>query len=261
MPSRSMPPWPSRKKKSRRSDLKTLPALCAEAGLDVSRLPRHVAIIMDGNGRWAEAKGLPRLAGHKAGVDTVREMVKACSELKVQALTLYSFSTENWSRPDSEVSDLMGLLSFALRRETLELAKNNVRLEAIGRLDGLPEGVRAELARARDRLKGNTGLRLNLALNYGSRQEIADAVNKLLAQGRTSLGVEDISGALYTAGLPDPDLVIRTSGEMRLSNFLLWQSAYAELYVTPVLWPDFQREHLVAALAEFQRRERRFGGR
>jgi len=220
-----------------------------------------VAIIMDGNGRWAKAKGLPRLAGHKAGVETVREMVKAASALNIPVLTLYSFSTENWNRPQDEVSDLMGLLSFALRRETLELDKNNVRLSAIGRLEGLPKSLRAELARSIERLKGNTGLCLNLALNYGARQEILDAVNALLASGKRSIGEEDFSGALYTAGLPEPDLVIRTSGEMRLSNFLLWQVAYAELYVTPVLWPDFKRADLHAALAEFQRRDRRFGGR
>ena len=240
--------------------MKTSPFL-TPAGREVSRLPRHIAIIMDGNGRWAEAKGLPRLAGHKAGVETVREMVKACSELHIPVLTLFSFSTENWQRPRDEVSDLMRLLAFALRRETRELDRNNVRLSAIGRLEALPKPVRSEIERACARLKDNTGLLLNLALNYGSRQELVDAVNSLLKSGRKSLTEDDISGALYTAGLPDPDLVIRTSGEMRVSNFLLWQIAYAELYVTPVLWPDFKREHLAAALDDFQRRERRFGGR
>jgi len=229
--------------------------------LDPSRLPRHLAIIMDGNGRWAKAKGLPRLAGHKAGVETVREMVKACSDLKIPVLTLYAFSTENWARPKAEVADLMGLLAFALKRETLELAENNVRLCAIGRLEGLPRNARAELDRSIARLQGNTGLVLNIALNYGARQELVDAVNRLLAAGRAPVTEEDVSRALYTAGLPDPDLLIRTSGEMRVSNFLLWQIAYAELYVTPVLWPDFTRRHLAAALADFQGRERRFGGR
>ncbi|MCX5793981.1 MAG: isoprenyl transferase [Elusimicrobia bacterium] len=229
------------------------------SSLDRSRLPRHLAIIMDGNGRWAKAKGLPRLAGHKAGVDTVREMVKACSELKIPILTLYAFSTENWARPQDEVTDLMGLLAFALRREADMLHKNDVRLSAIGHLEGLPQSVRSELERAIERLKDNTGLHLNLALNYGARQEIVDAVNRLIAEGRKSISAEELSGALYTAGIPDPDLVIRTSGEMRVSNFMLWQIAYSELYVTPVFWPDFSREHLYAALAEYQRRERRFG--
>jgi undecaprenyl diphosphate synthase len=216
---------------------------------------------MDGNGRWAKAKGLPRLAGHKAGVESVRGMVKECSRLGIPVLTLYSFSTENWQRPKDEVSDLMRLLAFALRREVLELDKNNVCLAAIGRLDGLPKPVRDELARATEKLSKNTGLRLNLALNYGSRQELVDAVNSLLACGRRDVTEADISNSLYTAGLPDPDLVIRTSGEMRLSNFLLWQSAYAELYVTPVLWPDFDAAQLAAALRDYAGRERRFGGR
>ena len=231
----------------------------SSASLDRCRLPRHLAIIMDGNGRWAQAKGLPRLAGHKAGVEPVREMVKACSELKIPVLTLYAFSTENWARPQDEVTDLMGLLSFALRREAEMLHKNHVRLSAIGHLEGLPQSVRTELERTIERLKDNTGLRLNLALNYGARQEIVDAVNRLIAEGRKSISAEELSGALYTAGLPDPDLVIRTSGEMRVSNFLLWQIAYSELYVTPVFWPDFSREHLYAALADYQSRQRRFG--
>ncbi len=229
--------------------------------LDTCRLPRHLAIIMDGNGRWAKAKGLPRLAGHKAGVDAVHRVVKGCSDRGIQVLTLYSFSTENWQRPAEEVSDLMGLFSFALRREFQEMDKNNVRLRASGRLKDLPGPLQKELARAVEDLKGNTGLILNLALNYGSRQEIVDAANALIASGKQSVTEDDISGALYTAGLPDPDLLIRTSGEMRVSNFLLWQIAYAELYVTPVLWPDFGREHLDAALADYQGRERRFGGR
>jgi undecaprenyl diphosphate synthase len=217
---------------------------------------------MDGNGRWAQARGLPRLAGHKAGVDSVREAVRSCGELGVKYLTLYSFSTENWLRPKAEVDELMKLLSWALRRETLELDENKVRLRAIGRLDGLPKSVHRELLASIERLDGNTGLTLTLALNYGSRQEVTDAVNALIKAGKTTLTEEDISKALYTgaAGVPDPDLVIRTSGEMRLSNYLMWQSAYAELYVTPVFWPDFRRPHLEEALAEYAKRERRFGG-
>ncbi len=223
-------------------------------------VPHHVAVIMDGNGRWAAARGLPRIAGHKAGVESVRQIVRAAGELGVQALTLYSFSTENWLRPADEVGELMKLLSWALGRETLELHENRVRLGAIGRLEALPAAVRAELAKSIERLKGNTGLRLTLALNYGGRQEIVDAANLALAAGAKTLDEDAIGRGLYTADLPELDLLIRTSGEMRLSNFLLWQAAYAELHVTPVLWPDFRKEHLVAALDDFARRDRRFGG-
>ncbi|HEX4046765.1 MAG TPA: isoprenyl transferase [Elusimicrobiota bacterium] len=228
--------------------------------LDPARVPRHVAVIMDGNGRWAAARGLPRIAGHKAGVDSVRAIVRAAGELGVEALTLYSFSTENWLRPAEEVGELMKLLSWALNKETLDLDKNNVRLGAIGRLEALPKAVQAELAKAIDRLKDNTGLKLTLALNYGGRQEIVDAVNKALAAGEKIIDEDAIGRGLYTAGLPELDLMIRTSGEMRISNFLLWQAAYAELYVTPVLWPDFRKEHLAAALEDYQSRDRRFGG-
>ena len=224
------------------------------------KLPRHVAVIMDGNGRWAAQRGLPRIAGHKAGVDSVRAIVRAAGELGIQALTLYSFSTENWLRPAEEVGELMKLLSWALNKETLELDKNNVRLSAIGRLDALPAAVRQELSKAIERLKDNTGLKLCLALNYGGRQEIADAANAALAAGANKLDEQTIGRHLYTGHLPELDLVIRTSGEMRISNFLLWQAAYAELHVTPVLWPDFRKEHLVAALEDFTSRDRRFGG-
>ena len=228
--------------------------------VDASRLPKHVAVIMDGNGRWAKARHLPRIAGHRAGVESVRDAVRNCSKLGIPYLTLYSFSTENWSRPQDEVSDLMKLLALALKKEALELERNNVRLRAIGRLEALPSAVREELERSTAKLAKNTGLTLTLALNYGSRQELVDAVNGLIKAGASSVTEADIARALYTGGLPDPDLVIRTSGEMRVSNFLLWQIAYAELYVTPVLWPDFRREHLLEAVAEFGRRERRFGG-
>jgi undecaprenyl diphosphate synthase len=221
---------------------------------------RHVAVIMDGNGRWAAARGLPRIAGHKAGVESVRHIVRSAGELGIEALTLYSFSTENWLRPAEEVGELMKLLSWALNRETLDLDKNNVRLSAIGRLDALPVNVRDELNKAIDRLKDNTGLHLVLALNYGGRQEIVDAANMALAAGAKTVDEAAIAKNLYTSGLPELDLVIRTSGEMRISNFLLWQAAYAELYVTPVLWPDFRKEHLVAALEDFKKRDRRFGG-
>ncbi len=215
---------------------------------------------MDGNGRWARSRGLPRLAGHKAGVESVRDIVKSCSDLKIPYLTLYSFSTENWLRPKQEVSQLMSLLGYALKRETLDLEKHNVRLRAIGRIEELPAAVRDALKHALKRLGGNTGLTLTLALNYGSRQELVDAANALLHSGVKKAAEADLAACLYTAGMPDPDLVIRTSGEMRLSNFLLWQLAYAELYVTDVYWPDFRKPHLLKALAEFSRRQRRFGG-
>lgn len=228
--------------------------------LDPARLPKHIAIIMDGNGRWAKNRSLPRIAGHKVGVDSVREAVRTCAELGVKVLTLYAFSTENWLRPADEVSELMKLLSWVLRSEVEELNKNGVRLRISGRVEALPKSVQEEIARACDRLKDNGGLILNLALNYGSRQEIVDAVNLALKDGIESIDEAAISRCLYTAGLPDPDLVIRTSGEMRVSNFLLWQIAYAELYVTPVLWPDFRRKDLIDAVLEFQKRERRFGG-
>ena len=232
----------------------------ADSPLDPKRLPRHVAIIMDGNGRWAKQRGLPRVAGHKAGVESVRAATRAAGELGIEMLTLYSFSTENWLRPKEEVSELMRLLGWALRGETAELDKNNVRLMASGRIAGLPDSVQKELASSIKKLSKNTGLILNLALNYGSRAEIVDAVNALLKEGVTEVSEELLSARLYTAGLPDPDLVIRTSGEMRISNFLLWQAAYAEFYVTPAFWPDFRKPDLVAAIREYQGRSRRFGG-
>ena len=228
--------------------------------LDPARIPRHVAVIMDGNGRWAKAKGLPRAAGHKAGVTSVQEIVRAADDFGIKALTLYSFSTENWLRPTEEVGDLMKILSWALRKEVAEMARKNVRLGAIGRLDALPQNVRRELDLTIDKLKDNTGLRLTLALNYGGRQEIVDAANKALASGAKTVDEESIGRHLYTADLPELDLVIRTSGEMRISNFLLWQAAYAEIYVTPVFWPDFRKAHLEAALEDFAKRDRRFGG-
>ncbi len=215
---------------------------------------------MDGNGRWAKARGLPRIAGHKAGVDSVREIVRAAGELGIEALTLYSFSTENWLRPADEVGELMKLLSWALKMEALELDRNGVRLGAIGRLDALPLTVLKELNSTIEKLKDNRGLRLTLALNYGGRQEIVDAANKAMALGAKTIDEDAVNAALYTAGLPELDLMIRTSGEMRLSNFMLWQAAYAEIYVTPVLWPDFRKANLVAALEDFAGRDRRFGG-
>jgi len=228
-------------------------------------VPRHVAVIMDGNGRWATERGLPRVKGHEAGADTVRAIVRACGERGVEALTLYSFSTENWGRPGDEVDALMALLARFLVDERDELMHNQVRLRGIGELDRLPDTVRQLLAEATRLTADNEGLLLTLALSYGSRAEITDAVRRIareVARGELdpeSIDPQTITEHLYTAGVPDPDLLIRTSGEMRLSNFLLWQLAYAEIYVTDVYWPDFREPHLDEALAVFRGRQRRFG--
>ena len=228
--------------------------------LDPARLPLHVAIIMDGNGRWAKKRSLPRIAGHKVGMDSVRAVVKGCDQLGVRFLTLYAFSNENWRRPRAEVTFLMKLLEIYLRAEVEELHANNVIIESMGRITELPSSAQKELKKAQEKTSGNTGLTLTLALNYGGRQEIIDAVNALPASKRRGKIIEaDIAGSLYSPHVPDPDLVIRTSGEMRLSNFLLWQAAYAELYVTPVYWPDFRKPQLKKALLDYQKRERRFG--
>jgi undecaprenyl diphosphate synthase len=232
---------------------------------DPSRLPRHVAIIMDGNGRWARKRALPRVAGHKVGLESVRAMVKACSEWGIPYLTLYAFSSENWRRPKAEVAFLMKLLQIYLRQELAELHENQVRLNAIGRLDQLPSAARKELERSIKQTAGNQGLTLTLALNYGGQQDIVDAAKKALAlakAGKLKPGQLDearFAALLATQGLPEVDLVIRTSGELRLSNFLLWQTAYAEVYFTATLWPDFRKPQLLEALNDFARRERRFG--
>ncbi len=235
--------------------------------LDPLRMPQHVAIIMDGNGRWAERRRLPRVAGHKAGIGPVRSTVEACARLGVKALTLYAFSVENWKRPRHEVETLWRLLRYYLRQELPELQKNDIRLQAIGRLEALPEPVRAELDAAVEATANNRGLLVNLAINYGGRAEIVDAVNAVLEMARlegslAALRMDEdlIATNLYTAACPDPDLLIRTSGEMRISNFLLWQIAYAELYVTETLWPDFTRTDLLEAVVAYQKRERRYGG-
>jgi undecaprenyl diphosphate synthase len=228
-------------------------------------LPRHVAIIMDGNGRWAKARGVPRLMGHRAGRESVREVVRGCAGLGIEVLTLYTFSVENWQRPAREVSALMTILRQTLKAERRELRENNVRLQVVGRAQELPAAVRDEIARTQDYLSKCDGMLLNLALSYSGRAEIVDAVRRLVADARTHridpARVDDelFASYLYTAGLPDPDLLIRTSGEMRISNFLLWQLAYTELWITDTLWPDFRRRHLYEAIAGYQRRERRFG--
>jgi undecaprenyl diphosphate synthase len=235
--------------------------------LDPARLPEHIAIIMDGNGRWANRRSLPRVAGHKAGIGPVRATVENCARLGIKVLTLYAFSVENWKRPRAEVETLWRLLRFYLRRELPELQKNDIRLEAIGRLDELPAQVRNELEAAVEATSLNRGLLVNLAINYGGRAELVDAVNAILDEARrdgtlSGLRIDErmISENLYTSRTPDPDLLIRTSGEMRLSNFLLWQIAYSELYITETLWPDFGRTDLLKAILDFQKRDRRFGG-
>ncbi|MBV9210900.1 MAG: isoprenyl transferase [Acidobacteria bacterium] len=230
------------------------------------RLPRHVAIIMDGNGRWAAQRGQPRIAGHRAGVEAVRAAVDTGARLGLGALTLYAFSTENWKRPRLEVDALMRMLRRYLRLELDEIDQQNIRFQAIGRIEGLSETVRREITRATERTRGNTGMVLSVALNYGGRAEIVDAcraaVKTLLAEGKRAedLTEEEIARHLYTNGLPELDLLVRTSGELRISNFLLWQTAYSEIHVTQTLWPDFRRVHLLEAIIDFQRRDRRFGG-
>lgn len=230
--------------------------------LDPGRVPRHIAVIMDGNGRWAKQRHMPRIAGHKAGVDSVRDVVESCARLGIEALTLYAFSTENWRRPTLEVQALWQLLRLYLRSELSTLQENNVRLMAIGRIEDLPEAVQAELRHVTRMTESNSGLQLNLALNYSGRTELVDAVRGIVQSGVPADAIDEelIERHLYTSGLPEPDLLIRTSGEMRVSNFLLWQIAYSELVVSSTLWPDFRCRHLLEALLEYQRRERRFGG-
>jgi len=229
------------------------------------KIPRHIAIIMDGNGRWAKNRALPRIMGHRYGMESVREVVTACRELGVEVLTLFAFSAENWRRPRREIRALMNLLKKYIRSEIDKLHRNNIRVHFIGDLEKIPEDVRPFLDEAVSKTASNTGMVLNLALSYGGRQEIVRAATQIAAAAtRGELLPEDITEAyfakhLFTAGQPDPDLLIRTSGEQRISNFLLWQIAYAELYVTKVLWPDFRRKHLHQALLDYQKRKRRFG--
>ena len=228
-------------------------------------MPRHVAIIMDGNGRWASARGLPRTAGHRAGVERVREAVRTAAEAEIDYLTLFAFSSENWNRPKDEVSDLMGILRFFIRRDLAELHRENVCVKVIGCRETIPSDIQALLDEAEDRTRNNTGITLVIAFNYGARNELTRAVRLLAAAVMSgevdpaSLSEEALSSYLDTAGIPDPDLVIRTSGEQRLSNFLLWQAAYSEFVFMPCLWPDFDRNAFYQALAEYGRRDRRFG--
>ena len=240
--------------------------------IDPARLPAHIAIIMDGNGRWAQRRRMPRVAGHTAGVPAVRETVETCAQLGLRALTLYAFSVENWKRPRAEVETLWKLLRKYLVSELDLMHRHDIRFTAIGRLHDLPDFVQDELDSVIRSTASHRGLQLNLALNYGGRAEIVDAVAALVAEvlkaeadngprkRKVTIDEAAISARLYTAGMPDPDLLIRTSGEMRVSNFLLWQIAYAELYVTDVLWPDFNRAELLRAILDYQKRDRRFGG-
>ncbi len=230
--------------------------------VNFDQLPQHVAIIMDGNGRWAAQRHLPRVEGHRAGIDSVRDIVESSARIGVSVLTLYAFSVENWKRPASEVSTLMMLLKRYLRLELNTLLRNNIRFNVIGRPDELAPDVRRELEAGQMKTAGCSGMLFNIALNYGGRAEIVDALKRAVAEGLTADEIDEkrVSDLLYTAGQPDPDLLIRTSGEMRVSNFLLWQIAYAEIWVTETLWPDFRKRHLLEAILAFQKRERRYGG-
>lgn len=230
--------------------------------LDFSRLPRHVAVIMDGNGRWAKNRKLPRMEGHRAGAKSVREVVETCARLGIEYLTLYAFSKENWKRPKKEVATLWRLLEDYLKKEDKVLVKNKFRLKVIGQIEAIPASVRRELERVEKLTKNNTRLTIVLALNYGGRDEIVDAVKKIVHDRNfdlDTLNEKKFSQYLYTINVPDPDLLIRTSGELRVSNFLLWQIAYAEIWITQEFWPDFRKKHLLQALVDYQKRERRFG--
>jgi len=237
-----------------------------DQNIDPSKLPHHVAIIMDGNGRWAKRQGLDRIQGHKKGAESVREIVRTAREIGIEYLTLYAFSEENWKRPGYEIEALMMLLKRYLKSELQEMLENGIRFNTIGNIHRLPQDVQKLLRETKERTSKNSDMVLTLALSYGGRQEICEAMRniaKRVAAGDidpSDIDVEVISGFLYTASLPDPDLLIRTSGEMRVSNFLLWQIAYTELYITPIMWPDFKKEQFIEAILEYQRRERRFGG-
>jgi len=225
------------------------------------KIPAHIAIIMDGNGRWAAAHGLPRLEGHRAGTENLRQIIKGCAEIGVEHLTLYAFSTENWRRPKAEVNGLLTILATCLDKEVDELCAEGVRLHHIGRLEAMPEPVRKKVEHSMEVTCGNTRLALHLAWNYGGRDEIVHAIQRIIEDKIPPEAVNEqiVDKYLFTCGTPDPDLIIRTSGEMRISNFLIWQSAYAEWYVTPTLWPDFSREELYKAIESYGQRERRFG--
>jgi undecaprenyl diphosphate synthase len=235
-------------------------ALARQVNFD--RLPAHVAVIMDGNGRWAAQRHLPRVEGHRAGIDSVRDVVEGSARLGIKVLTLYAFSVENWKRPATEVSTLMMLLKRYLRSELNTLLRNNIKFRVVGRMEDLAPDVQRELRDAEERTASNSGMQFNIALNYGGRAEIVEAARRMLIEGLPPGQLDETRFAsyLYTAGQPDPDLLIRTSGEMRVSNFLLWQIAYAEIWVTDTLWPDFRQGHLLEAIVAYQKRDRRYGG-
>jgi undecaprenyl diphosphate synthase len=235
------------------------------AEIDTERLPQHIAFIMDGNGRWAKMRGKPRIFGHRAGADSVRAIIDTCARLEIKAVTLYAFSTENWKRPADEVSGLMSMLKRYLRSELKEVDKNNIRFQAIGNIAGLAKDIQDEIARAAEKTSANTGMTMSVALNYGGRAEIVEACRRAAqdaidrGDSPQSITEQDIERRLYTHGLPEVDLLVRTSGEYRISNFLLWQLAYSEIWVTPTLFPDFRRPEIFEAIIDFQKRERRFG--
>ena len=228
----------------------------------IEPVPRHVAIIMDGNGRWAKARGLPRLAGHRAGTENIRPVLEACVEFGIEILTIWAFSTENWQRPAAEVQGLLRILERMIRRELKELHKQGVQLRHLGRLDRLPKGLQRQVRDAIDLTKDNERIVLNVAFDYGGRQEILRAIQHLIRDGVPAEDVDEdlLSRYMYTAGQPDPDLIIRTSGELRTSGFMMWQAAYSEYYITPTFWPDFDREELYKALVAYSQRDRRYGG-
>ncbi|MCX7957387.1 MAG: isoprenyl transferase [Endomicrobia bacterium] len=228
--------------------------------LDEKKLPNHVAIIMDGNGRWAQKRGLPRIFGHRAGANTVRRVVEIASKLGIKYLSLYAFSTENWIRPEKEIKSLFNLLRYYVKKEGQNLQKNNIRLIVSGDISKLDDTTQQSLMELKEKLRLNTGLTLNLCINYSGRHEIINAVNKILKSGIQKITEETFEKYLYTCGLPDVDLLIRTSGEIRISNFMLWKLAYTEMYFTKTLWPDFTSKEFILAVKEFQNRERRFGG-
>jgi undecaprenyl diphosphate synthase len=230
--------------------------------VDFARLPAHIAVIMDGNGRWASQRHLPRVEGHRAGIESVRETVEGSARLGVQVLTLYAFSVENWKRPAAEVSTLMLLLKRYLRSELNTLLRNNIKFNVVGRIEDLARDIQRELRDAEEKTAGNSGMLFNIALNYGGRAEIVEAARRMIAEGVPADEIDEarFGSYLYTAGQPDPDLLIRTSGEMRVSNFLLWQIAYAEIWVTDTLWPDFRQKDLLEAVVAYQKRDRRYGG-
>jgi len=229
--------------------------------MDKKKIPIHIAAIMDGNGRWAQKKGLPRVAGHKEGVETIRVILKACTELGVKYLTLYAFSTENWKRPEQEVSFLFRLAGEVIDREVEDLHKNGVKINFLGRINMLPEHLQKKAAWAMDKTKGNKRITLNIMTNYGGRAELVDAFKAMTNDelSNDEINEETVSNYLYTKGMPDPDLLIRTAGEMRVSNYLLWQIAYSEIYVTGLYWPEFRKEALLAAIEDYQKRTRKFG--